>query len=89
MNVNADMELPTDTPCRLLEANGLKCAPGDLSRESRCWTTDELATQLGLSPQTLRKRYAQTGSYFTVKPLKLPNRRLLWPADAIEQLIKN
>lgn len=56
--------------------------------DQRGLTTDELAVRLGLSPQTLRKRFSQTGSYFNVRPLKLPNRRLLWPADALEQLIR-
>jgi len=54
---------------------------------SRLLTTDELAAELGLSAQSIRKRYCQTGSYFLVRPVKLPNRRLLWPADALEQLI--
>ncbi|QBY54987.1 DNA-binding protein [Cupriavidus oxalaticus] len=50
-------------------------------------TTEELATALGMSAQSIRKRYSQTGSYFQLRPVKLPNRRLLWPADAVEQLI--
>ncbi|WP_321933594.1 helix-turn-helix domain-containing protein [Burkholderia cenocepacia] len=50
-------------------------------------TTEELATVLSLSAQSIRKRYAQTGSYFELRPVKLPNRRLLWPADALAQLI--
>lgn len=58
-------------------------------RQERLLTTEELAEQLGMSPQTLRKRFSQTGSYFNVKPDKLPNGRLLWPADALEQLINS
>lgn len=50
-------------------------------------TTEELATALSLSAQSIRKRYAQTGSYFELRPVKLPNRRLLWPSDALAQLI--
>ena len=56
--------------------------------KSRHLTTDEFAKELGMSAQTLRKRYSQTGSYFSVRPIKLPNRRLLWPADAVLQLIR-
>lgn len=52
-------------------------------------TTEELAESLGMSAQTLRKRYSQTGSYFSVRPIKLPNRRLLWPGDSVEQLISS
>lgn len=54
---------------------------------NRLLTTDELAAELGMSAQSIRKRYSQTGSYFDLRPVKLPNRRLLWPADALEQLI--
>jgi hypothetical protein len=49
-------------------------------------STEELAAQLTLRPQSIRKRYCQTGSYFCLRPVKLPNGRLMWPADAIEQL---
>ncbi|GJG99148.1 AlpA family transcriptional regulator [Paraburkholderia terrae] len=54
---------------------------------NRLLTTDEFAAELGMSAQSIRKRYSQTGSYFDLRPIKLPNRRLLWPADALEQLI--
>ena len=50
-------------------------------------STDEFAEQHLVLPQTVRKQYAATGSYFGVRPIKLPNRRLLWPANAVEQLI--
>jgi hypothetical protein len=49
-------------------------------------TTDELAERLDIRPQSIRKRYSQTGAYFGVQPVKMPNRRLWWPFDAIEQL---
>lgn len=49
-------------------------------------STEELAAQLKLKPQTLRKRYAKTGAYFGVRPQKLANRRLLWPADTVSRL---
>lgn len=39
-------------------------------------TTEEPAEQLGMSPQTLLKRYSQSGSYFNIKPDKLPTGRL-------------
>lgn len=57
------------------------------AEQRRHLTTEEFAQKLGMSAQTLRKRYSQTGSYFSVRPIKLPNRRLLWPANAVEQLI--
>jgi hypothetical protein len=49
-------------------------------------TTQELADGIGLKPQSIRKRYSETGAYYCVRPIKLPNRRLLWPADSIAQL---
>jgi len=49
-------------------------------------STEELASQLMLRPQSIRKRYCQTGSYFTVRPVKMPNGRLMWPGDSAEQL---
>ena len=52
----------------------------------RFLTTDELAEQLHIRPQSIRKRYSQTGAYFSVRPVKLPNRRLCWPIDAVVQL---
>jgi len=53
----------------------------------RALTTDELAALLSIRPQSIRKRYCQTGAYFSLRPLKMPNGRLMWPADALEQLM--
>ena len=50
-------------------------------------TTDQFAAQHVVKPQTVRKRYAATGSYHGVRPLRLPNRRLLWPVDSIDSLL--
>lgn len=36
--------------------------------------------------ESVRKRYSKTGSYHGVRPLRLPNRRLLWPDNAVESL---
>ncbi|MGF6608776.1 hypothetical protein OKW45_003698 [Paraburkholderia sp. WSM4175] len=52
----------------------------------RPMTTEELATLLSIRPQSVRKRYCLTGSYFSLRPVKLPNGRLMWPADALAQL---
>lgn len=56
-------------------------------RTDRRITTEELATALAIRPQTLRKRYCQTGSYFGLRPSKLPNGQLRWPADSVEVLV--
>jgi hypothetical protein len=41
--------------------------------------TEQFAELNGVKAQSVRKRYAQTGSYFGIRPLKLANRRLKWP----------
>ncbi len=51
-------------------------------------TTEELASKLGLQAHTLRSVLCRSGSYYGLKPKKLPNRRLLWPDDAFDQLVR-
>lgn len=53
----------------------------------RLFSTEELAAEVKARPQSIRKRYCQTGSYWGLRPVKLPSGRLLWPADSIEQLM--
>lgn len=53
---------------------------------NRRLTTEELAIALAMRPQSLRKRLSQTSSYFGIRPLKMPNGRLFWPCDTVEQL---
>lgn len=50
-------------------------------------STQVLSDALDLRPQSIRKRYSETGSYFGIRPVKLPNGRLRWPADAVDQLL--
>lgn len=49
-------------------------------------STETLADRLALQPQTLRAAICRNGHYFGIRPAKLPNGRLLWPADAVERL---
>lgn len=49
-------------------------------------TTDALAEALGIKAQTLRANLCRNGHYFGIRPIKTPNRFLLWPADAVERL---
>lgn len=51
-------------------------------------TTNQFATALALEPQSIRKRLSQTGSYFGIRPFKLPSGRLRWPADAADLLLR-
>jgi hypothetical protein len=52
-------------------------------------STEEFASGIKVQPQSIRKRYSQTGSYFDIRPRKLKNRRLAWPADAIEKFLQS
>lgn len=55
---------------------------------TRPLTTEALAHSLGLQSNSIRVRLCRTGSYFGLTPDKLPNGRLLWPADSKAQLLK-
>jgi hypothetical protein len=65
-------------------------APSPLiNPDSDGMTTGEFAAVMKLQSQSIRKRYSQTGSYYDVKPFKLPNGRLRWPINAVMQLVNN
>lgn len=50
-------------------------------------TTAEFADRFHVKPETIRHGYCVNGHYMGIKPLKLPNRRLLWPkAEALRLL---
>jgi len=49
-------------------------------------TTESLAARLGIKAQTLRASLCRHGHYFGIRPVKCPNRFLLWPADSAERL---
>ncbi|VTU31037.1 hypothetical protein SRS16CHR_04798 [Variovorax sp. SRS16] len=46
-------------------------------------TTDQFAAQQLVEPQTVRKQYSASGSYHGVRPVRLRNRKLLWPDNTI------
>ncbi len=47
-------------------------------------STNAFASGYLVKPQTVLKRYSNTGSYFGVKPIKLPNGRLAWPTTSAQ-----
>lgn len=51
-------------------------------------STEALAAELRIKPQTLRAALCRDGHYYGVRPIKMPNRLLLWPADSLAQLTK-
>lgn len=51
------------------------------------YSTEVLAGHLQIKPQTVRAALCRDGHYFGLRPIKLPNRRLLWPADQVTALL--
>ena len=43
-------------------------------------SADQFATLNQVKAQSVRARLCRTGSYFGIRPLKLANGRLAWPA---------
>ena len=50
-------------------------------------STEDFATSIGLRPESIRVHLCRRGSYYGIRPAKLPNGRLLWPGDAVERLL--
>ena len=51
------------------------------------YSTKVLAEHLKIKPQTIRAAFCRDGHYYGLRPVKMPNRRLLWPAAAVEKLL--
>lgn len=49
-------------------------------------TTEEMAGLLRIFPQTARAGLCRNGHYLGMRPVKLPNGKLLWDAAAVERL---
>ena len=56
-------------------------------RNFRHLDTESAARQLGVKPPTMRHSLCLRGHYLGIRPVKLPNGRLLWPQDAIQRLL--
>ena len=50
-------------------------------------TTEEAATCLRVKAQTLRAALCRDGHYLGIRPLRAPNRFLLWPAGEVQGLL--
>lgn len=48
--------------------------------------TAEAASRLRIKPQTLRRALCLQGHYYGLKPVKLPNGRLLWDSTELDRL---
>ncbi len=58
----------------------------DAPLAARTLSTYQAAAALHIRPQTLRAALCRDGHYFGIRPVKLANRFLGWPADQIERL---
>lgn len=45
-------------------------------------STEELAAAAKIKPESIRSAYCRDGHWLGLRPVKLPNRRLLWDAQA-------
>ncbi|MEW1782432.1 hypothetical protein AB0305_09530 [Arthrobacter sp. NPDC080086] len=50
-------------------------------------STGEFANVLAVEPQSILKGYSKNGHYQGIRPTKLPNRRLLWSAEAVRRVL--
>lgn len=50
-------------------------------------TTAEYAAAVGVKENTPRVALVQQGHYLGVKPIRLPNRRLLWPLADVQRVL--
>jgi hypothetical protein len=46
-------------------------------------TTEEVAKLFKVRPNTIRVSLCRFGHYLGIQPIKLPNRRLLWPESEV------
>lgn len=50
--------------------------------------SSEFAKNFGVKPDTIRRNLCVNGHFLGLKPIKLPNGRLLWPDVAPDQLAR-
>lgn len=50
-------------------------------------TTEQFAEAIQGKPSTIRTRLCKTGSFYGIKPIKLPSGRLLWPLDSVQAFL--
>ena len=52
-------------------------------------TTAKLAELLGCKPDTVRRSLCTKGHYLGIRPVKLPNNRLMWPLKDVAQILNS
>lgn len=58
-----------------------------MNTETTNINTKEFAAMVRVEPQTIRRALCVNGHYLGLKPLKLPNNRLLWPKSEALQVL--
>jgi len=51
-------------------------------------STSDLAYTFGVKSTTIHRTLCIKGHYMGIRPIKLPNGRLLWAKDAIQKIMK-
>ena len=49
--------------------------------------TEGFAAQCKVKSNTIRRQHCLTGHYMGIKPIKLPNRKLVWPRADVERVL--
>lgn len=50
-------------------------------------TTSEVAALTRTRPKSITAALSRDGHFCGLKPIRLPNRRLLWPAEQVERIL--
>lgn len=50
-------------------------------------TTEDVAIALCVKPQTIRASLCRRGHYMYLRPIRLPNRRLLWASEGLQAIL--
>jgi len=56
------------------------------ARQGAKLTTEAMTARFGVAPQTPRASLCRLGHWMGMRPVKLPNGRLLWDAAEVERL---
>ena len=51
------------------------------------FSTEDLARTFDVEPNSIRSAFCRQGHYMGLRPIKLPNRRLAWNAEAVKHLL--
>ena len=51
-------------------------------------TTSQYADAVGVQGASIRHGLCINGHYLGLRPIKLPNGRLLWPADGVQKILQ-